>query len=96
MKGFGKDETNDKYIFGGESIYFPNGRFLQTYSIRVFAIVCEEKPYHGWRDVARCDALLELLEIVSPLSNENKVKHCVYIQRTSSLILHIKCNNAYT
>jgi hypothetical protein len=36
---------------------------------------------------------------VSPLSNENKVRHCVYIQRTSRikhLILHIKCNNAYS
>jgi hypothetical protein len=28
------------------------------------------------------DTLFEVLEIVSPLFKENKVRHCVYIQRT--------------
>jgi len=45
------------------------------------------------------DALLEVLEIVFHLSNENKVRHCVYTQRTSKIersILHIKCNSAYS
>jgi hypothetical protein len=48
LKGFGEDEPNDKNIFGGESISFFNGHFLQTCSTRVFAIVCEERPYCGW------------------------------------------------
>jgi hypothetical protein len=48
LKIFGEDEPNDKNIFGGESIYFLNGRFSQTCSTRVFAIVCEERPYHEW------------------------------------------------
>jgi hypothetical protein len=87
LKGFGEDQPNDKNIFGGKFICFPNGRFLQTCLTRVFAIFCQERPYHGWRGVARCDALLELLEIVSPLSNENKARHCVYIHLGSGVEL---------
>jgi len=30
-------------------------------------------------EMLQVDALLEVLEIVSPLSNENKVRYCVYI-----------------
>jgi hypothetical protein len=44
------------------------------------------------------DTLFEVLEIVSSLFKENKVKHCVYIQRTFGIewsILHIKRNSMY-
>jgi hypothetical protein len=53
LKGFGEDEPNDKNIFGGKSICFPKGHFLQTCSTKVFAIICEERPCHGWQDASR-------------------------------------------
>jgi hypothetical protein len=71
-------------------------KLVQQIFLQLFA---RKDPTMDGEFVARCDTLLELLEIVSPLSNENKVRHCVYIQRTSRIkcsILHIKCNNAYS
>lgn len=61
--------------------------------MKVFAIACEENL------ITKGDVLLEVLENVSQLTNENKVKHCVYIQRTCGIecsILHIKHKCAYS
>jgi hypothetical protein len=61
--------------------------------MKVFVIVCEEDL------ITKGDVLLEVLENVSQLINENKVRHCVYIQRTHGIkcsILHIKHNCAYS
>jgi hypothetical protein len=73
--------------------FFLEGHFLQTCSMKVFVITCEEDL------ITMGDVLLEVLENMSQLTNENKVKHCVYIQRTCGikcLILHIKHNYAYS
>jgi hypothetical protein len=67
LKGFGEDEPNDKNIFEGESIYFPNGRFLQACLTKVLQLFVKKDLTMDGEFVARCDALLELLEIVSPL-----------------------------
>jgi DMSO/TMAO reductase YedYZ heme-binding membrane subunit len=61
--------------------------------MKLFAIACEEDL------ITKGDVLLEVLENVSQLTNENKVRHCVYIKRTCGIkcsILHIEHNCAYS
>jgi hypothetical protein len=38
LKGFGKDEPNDKNVLEGESICFPKGHFLQICSTKVLQL----------------------------------------------------------
>jgi hypothetical protein len=55
-----------------------------------FAIACEGDL------ITKGDVLLEVLENVSQLTNENKVRNCVHIQRTYGIKCSILHNCAYS
>jgi hypothetical protein len=65
--------------------------------MRILTIVWEEIPCHGWQNAAR-SFIVGGLGNCLPLSNENKVRHRIYIQRTIGIeqsIYCIKRKNAY-
>ncbi len=57
--------------------------------MKAFAIACEGDL------ITKGDVLLEVSEIVSQLTNENKVRNCVYGQRTYGIKCLILHNCAY-
>ncbi len=75
---------------------FPSRPFLQTCSTRILTIVWEEIPCVGWQNATR-SLIVGGFGNCLPLSNENKVKHCIYIHKNFGIewsILCIKCNSA--